>query len=170
MPNHAHFADSPHLTPKDHSSAGTPTTDAPNPFSRPSSPVGQVAPDKKLHVGFIGLGNMGQKMALYVYGLNIARSSEIRELPTSPAPGIANIRRLTVLESAALPPSCSNLAKHLQETQQPPLKVWNRSQDRIDKFSRLAEHVPTQVAQSVKEIGESASPIRDLAGGSGASG
>lgn len=66
MPNHAHFAISPMHTPKDLSSAGTPTTEPPNPFSRPSSPVGQVAPDKKLHMGFIGLGNMGQKMALCV--------------------------------------------------------------------------------------------------------
>lgn len=105
---HAHFALSP--MPTEGSLPHTPTTDAPNPFSRPSSPVGQVV-EKKLHMGFVGLGNMGQKMAL-------------------------------------------NLAKHLHETQQPPLKVWNRSQDRVEAFQKLAENTPTEVVQSLKEIGE----------------
>jgi hypothetical protein len=50
-----------------------------------------------------------------------------------------------------------NLAKHLHETQQPPLKVWNRSQDRVEAFQKLAENTPTEVVQSLKEIGESAS-------------
>lgn len=50
-----------------------------------------------------------------------------------------------------------NLAKHLHETQQPPLKVWNRSQDRVEAFQKLAENTPTEVVQSLKEIGESTS-------------
>lgn len=50
---HAHFALSP--MPTEGSLPHTPTTDAPNPFSRPSSPVGQVV-EKKLHMGFVGLG------------------------------------------------------------------------------------------------------------------
>jgi 3-hydroxyisobutyrate dehydrogenase-like beta-hydroxyacid dehydrogenase len=52
-------------------------------------------------------------------------------------------------------PMALNLAKNLKEQGQPPLMVWNRSGDRVDKFTAMAEKesVPVQVAADLQEIG-----------------
>lgn len=52
-------------------------------------------------------------------------------------------------------PMALNLARHLQETGQPPLVVWNRSKDRVDRFLEKAEKegVKVEVGKDLKEIG-----------------
>lgn len=50
-----------------------------------------------------------------------------------------------------------NMAKHLRDHHQPPLTIWNRSSDRVEKFQELAkkEGLTVQVGESLEEIGKS---------------